>query len=84
MRCWEIAGTLCKGEVQGEYAKKIKDCAECEVYQQARSNPICNLGESFNAMITVLDDRQAELEKTKETARSCRYARCNNTLTKYK
>jgi len=68
VRCWEIAGTLCNGEVQGQYAKKIKDCDLCEVYQQARSNPICNLGESFNAMITVLADRQAELEEAgKET-----------------
>ncbi len=61
VRCWEIAGTFCKGEVQGQFAKKFKDCAKCEVYQQARSNPICNLGESFNAMITVLDDRQEEM-----------------------
>ena len=67
-RCWEIAGTFCKGEVKGEYAKKVKDCGLCEVYQQARSSPICNLGESFNAMITVLADRQEELEEAgKET-----------------
>lgn len=61
-RCWEIAGTFCKGQVQGEYAKKIKDCAQCEVYQHARNNPLGKLGESFNAMIAVLDDRQAKLK----------------------
>ncbi|MBW8034645.1 MAG: response regulator [Planctomycetes bacterium] len=70
VRCWEIAGTFCKGEVQGKFAKKFRDCTKCEIYKQARSNPICNLGESFNAMITVLDDRQTELEKAKETALS--------------
>jgi len=69
-RCWEIDGTFCRGQVQGQYAKKIKDCSLCEVYQQALNNPIYNLGESFNAMITVLADRQAELEKAKETALS--------------
>jgi hypothetical protein len=30
--CWYIAGTFCGGKVQGEYAKKIKDCRKCEFY----------------------------------------------------
>ena len=60
-RCWEIAGTFCKGEVQGVFAKKLKDCQKCEVYQQARRNPICNLGESFNEMMLILEDRQRNL-----------------------
>jgi len=32
--CWAICGTLCKGEVQGEYAKKIQKCTNCEFYKQ--------------------------------------------------
>ena len=28
--CWLVAGTLCKGEVQGTSAKKIATCQECE------------------------------------------------------
>ncbi|MFC1949382.1 two-CW domain-containing protein [Chloroflexota bacterium] len=28
--CWAIAGTLCEGEVQGAYAKKLKYCLDCE------------------------------------------------------
>jgi PAS domain S-box-containing protein len=70
VRCWEIAGTLCDGKVQGEFAGKIKECRVCEVYRQARENPICNLGESFNAMISVLADRQTELEKARDIALS--------------
>jgi hypothetical protein len=31
--CWAIAGTFCKGKVQGSYAKKIKDCLKCDFYQ---------------------------------------------------
>ena len=31
--CWAIAGTFCKGEVQGSYAKKITNCLKCEFYQ---------------------------------------------------
>lgn len=32
--CWAIAGTLCRGKVQGDYAKKIKECTDCEFYKQ--------------------------------------------------
>ena len=28
--CWAIAGTLCKGEVQGTYALKLKECLRCD------------------------------------------------------
>jgi hypothetical protein len=31
--CWAIAGTLCKGEIQGIYAKKIKYCTSCEIFK---------------------------------------------------
>jgi len=62
-RCWEVAGTFCKGAVQGTFAKKLKDCQECEVYQEARRDPLCNLGESFNEMITILEDRRLNLEE---------------------
>ena len=34
--CWLIAGTLCGGEVQGTYAKKIGNCARCDFYHQVR------------------------------------------------
>ncbi|MDH5718927.1 MAG: hypothetical protein OEZ22_14970 [Spirochaetia bacterium] len=34
--CWAIAGTLCGGIVQGEFAKKKGACIICEFYQQVR------------------------------------------------
>ncbi len=30
--CWIIAGTFCKGVVQGTYAKKEWNCMQCEIY----------------------------------------------------
>jgi len=30
--CWSIAGTLCKGKIQGSYAQKLGDCLQCEFY----------------------------------------------------
>jgi hypothetical protein len=34
--CWVIAGTMCKGQVQGTFAKKIKDCRKCSFYITVR------------------------------------------------
>lgn len=34
--CWVIAGTLCKGEIQGTFALKIKNCLNCDFYRLVR------------------------------------------------
>lgn len=30
--CWAIAGTLCYGDVHGNYAMKIQDCMDCNFF----------------------------------------------------
>ena len=30
--CWAVAGTLCGGEVQGEFAAKMDNCIKCDFY----------------------------------------------------
>ena len=35
--CWAVAGTLCGDGVQGDYARKLKSCLECEFYIQVRN-----------------------------------------------
>ena len=34
--CWVVAGTRCKGVVQGEYAQKKDNCNKCEFYLHMR------------------------------------------------
>ncbi len=34
--CWLVAGTLCGGQVQGEFAKKIANCKECDFYKKIK------------------------------------------------
>jgi hypothetical protein len=34
--CWVIAGTLCKGEVQGTFAQKYKNCETCDFYKSVK------------------------------------------------
>lgn len=35
-RCWRIAGTLCKRDIQGAYAKKISSCRNCPFYKKVK------------------------------------------------
>jgi hypothetical protein len=30
--CWNLAGSFCKGVIQGSIARKLKDCQECGFY----------------------------------------------------
>lgn len=34
--CWVVGGTLCKGEVQGTFAQKFRNCEQCDFYQLVR------------------------------------------------
>ena len=62
LRCWQVSGTFCGGKVQGIFAKKFGDCRKCEVYTYAFKNKINNIGESFNNMMTLLQNKHAELK----------------------
>jgi diguanylate cyclase (GGDEF)-like protein len=63
LRCWQVAGTFCGGEVQGVFAKKYGDCRKCEVFRQAFNNRINTIGESFNNMMALLQSKQLELQE---------------------
>lgn len=34
--CWVVAGTMCRGEVQGSFAKKYKNCGKCNFFIKVR------------------------------------------------
>ena len=66
LRCWQVAGTHCQGTVQGEFAKKLKNCEQCEVYKHAIPDKITETGEIFNNMMLILENKSRDLEKAKE------------------
>jgi len=68
-RCWLVAGTFCRGEVQGQFARKLKDCRLCEVYRKATSDPISEITENFYAMNYLLGEREEQLQEAYEQAR---------------
>ncbi len=69
-RCWLIAGTFCRGQAQGKFAPKLKDCRLCEVYQAATGDPAQEITENFYFMGYLLSEREEQLEKAYEDARN--------------
>jgi PAS domain S-box-containing protein len=63
-RCWQIAGTFCKGQVQGHFAQKYKSCTECSYFRDTAGDPYCYMGEQFNNMMHILETQHLDLENT--------------------
>lgn len=61
VRCWQIAGTHCGGEMQGGGAQKLGQCEKCTFYQAAVTDPIYRIGEEFNHMMFILEEKNQEL-----------------------
>jgi len=66
LRCWQVAGTHCSGEVQGVFAQKLGRCDKCEVYRQGRSSSMAALGEAFNNMMAMLEQQVEEQRQLQE------------------
>lgn len=48
--CWVIAGSLCKGKVQGTYAQKLSGCWRCDFYNAVKTEEEPN-GHGFSATL---------------------------------
>lgn len=66
LRCWQVAGTHCGGQVQGVFAQKFGQCEKCEVYRMARPNRLTAIGESFNNMMAMLERKVEEQQQLQE------------------
>ncbi|MBU0484343.1 MAG: response regulator [Proteobacteria bacterium] len=72
-RCWQKVGTFCAGPEHIKLAEKIRHCESCEVYLHATSDPITSIGEYFNNLMSILEERAMELEKaSREAAQASR------------
>jgi len=49
--CWAVAGTFCKGDVQGTFAEKSHNCMKCDFYQRVRLEE----GERFIPMTLLVE-----------------------------
>jgi len=50
--CWILAGTYCKGQVQGTFAQKFKNCQECDFYKLVK----CEEGTKFKLSANLLNN----------------------------
>jgi len=75
LRCWEVSGTMCRGKVQGKFAMKLKDCRKCDVFNAARTDHLYDLGETFNEMLSILEDNQRSLANAVQDAEEANRAK---------
>lgn len=62
VRCWLLAGTYCRGEVQGKFAQKLGDCLDCDVYRASiEQGPINEIAEDFNSLMWAVREREEML-----------------------
>lgn len=61
-RCWHVAGTFCQGKVQGLFAQKLGDCRKCKVYRKAVTTKLYAIGEVFNDMMELLEDKNQQVK----------------------
>lgn len=61
-RCWLVAGTMCCGKIEGEYALKYRNCTECDVYQEAvYASPVTEVYEHLITLVHGLRMTQQQL-----------------------
>lgn len=62
LQCWTIAGTCCKGKVQGRFAQKFNNCMACEFYQEEAADPVVRIGVQFSQMMQIIEKKNSELQ----------------------
>ena len=56
--CWVVAGTLCEGTVQGEFASKFGSCEKCDFYNSVKKEEYPNF---FYSSVLLNKLREKEL-----------------------
>lgn len=60
--CWAVSGTLCGGQAQGSFAKKIPACLDCDFYKIVAAEQGDRV-ESINTILTLLKKSPASGDK---------------------
>lgn len=54
LKCWEISGTLCDGELQTDTLSKLEKCKKCNVYKLSEGDEIGQMARSLSIMIKTI------------------------------
>ena len=51
--CWVVSGTMCRGSIQGTFAKKFSDCKQCDFYGMVKEDeaPLFKLSATLLTML---------------------------------
>ncbi len=49
--CWTVAGTFCRGRIQGESAGKIDSCENCDFFRQVVADETENLQSNADLLL---------------------------------
>jgi len=55
VRCWQVTGTYCGGEPQGNFIQKCGKCSNCKVFKQSCPTVVEEIGEHLNNMLFLLN-----------------------------
>jgi signal transduction histidine kinase len=61
MRCWLETPTSCTNRSNGFMVGQKGDCFECPVFKSATEDPIVLVGEQFNSMMHILENKNRDL-----------------------
>ncbi|WP_069997190.1 methyl-accepting chemotaxis protein [Cellulosilyticum sp. I15G10I2] len=67
LKCWEISGTLCDGEIQEDLITKLEKCKQCDTYKLSEGDDINQIGRSLNTMIVSIRSLVASIQQTAMT-----------------
>ncbi|MFZ5945775.1 MAG: methyl-accepting chemotaxis protein [Bacillota bacterium] len=65
LRCWEIPGTKCEGQIQGSIVEKLGKCRKCEVYETSAKGEIGNMARLLDNILAITG---GVLEQIKESS----------------
>ncbi len=49
--CWVVAGSMCKGEIQGTFAQKYENCYICDFYLTVAQDEALNMISSATLLL---------------------------------
>ncbi|GBE03196.1 MAG TPA: GGDEF domain-containing protein [Nitrospirae bacterium] len=63
LRCWQVAGTYCGGNIQGQFADKYQNCMQCDVYKAACPTNAERIGEGVNNLLYLIRKKTHHAEE---------------------
>lgn len=61
--CWAVAGTFCEGKVQGEFARRLTTCLQCDFFKLVSKEEGANLKTTKDILEKLHKQEKSSAEK---------------------